>query len=252
MKEKINVVAVSYLNTLPFIYGILDDKDLMSQINLRLEYPSKCSDLLKSGEVDLGLIPIIELIDMPYSEIIGDHCIGAEGKVKTVMLYSNCPLNEISSIALDYQSRTSVMLVKILAKNYWKIDVKFFDADEGYINSISKNNAGLVIGDRTFNLKDSFLYQYDLSEEWFKYTSLPFVFACWVANKPLNEEFKQQFSHALKVGLNHRAHVAAEYTKNKGATNIDLERYLNENISWDFDSQKEVALKKFLSLSRNL
>ena len=251
MKEMINVVAVSYLNTLPFIYGILNDKDLMSQINLRLEYPSKCADLVKSGEVDLGLIPITELIDMPYSEIIGEYCIGAEGKVKTVMLYSNCPLNEISSIALDYQSRTSVMLVKILAKNFWKIDVEFFDADEDYIDGISKNNAGLVIGDRTFNLKDSFLYQYDLAEEWFKYTNLPFVFACWVANKPLTDGFKQQFSHALKVGLDHRALIVAEYIKNKG-TNIDLKRYFNEYISWDFDSQKEAALKKFFSLCRNL
>tara|TARA_A100001015_G_scaffold251206_1_gene290073 strand:- start:251 stop:505 length:255 start_codon:yes stop_codon:yes gene_type:complete len=83
MKKKINVVAVSYLNTLPFIYGILDDKDLMSQINLRIEYPAKCSYLVKSGQVDLGLIPIIELINMPYSDIIGEYCIGAEGKVKS-------------------------------------------------------------------------------------------------------------------------------------------------------------------------
>ena len=251
MKEKINVVAVSYLNTLPFIYGILDDKDLMSQINLRLEYPSKCSDLLKSGEVDLGLIPIIELIDMPYSEIIGEYCIGAEGKVKTVMLYSNCPLNEISSIALDYQSRTSVMLVQILAKNFWKINVEFFVADEDYIDDISNNNAGLVIGDRTFNLKDSFLYQYDLAEEWFKYTNLPFVFACWVANKPLSDVFKQQFSNALKYGLEYKSYVIDEYAKNQN-TNIDLEQYLCEYISWDFDSQKEAALKKFFSLCRKL
>ncbi len=249
MKEMINVVAVSYLNTLPFIYGILNDKDLISQIKLRLEYPSKCSDLLKSGEVDLGLIPIIELIDMPYSEIIGEYCIGAEGKVKTVMLYSNCPLNEISSITLDYQSRTSVMLVKILVKNFWKIDVKFFDADEGYIDGISKNNAGLVIGDRTFNLKDSFLYKYDLAEEWFKYTNLPFVFACWVANKPLSDEFKQQFSKALKYGVDNKALVVDQYIK---STNIDLDRYLRDYISWDFDSQKQAALKKFFSLCMNL
>ena len=125
MKEMIDVVAVSYLNTLPFIYGILNDKDLMSKINLRLEYPSKCSDLFRSGKVDMGLIPIIDLIDMPNSEIIGEYCIGAIGKVKTVMLYSNCPLNEISSIALDYQSRTSAMLVKILAKNFGKLMLNF-------------------------------------------------------------------------------------------------------------------------------
>tara|TARA_B100000963_G_scaffold246701_1_gene216020 strand:- start:295 stop:1044 length:750 start_codon:yes stop_codon:yes gene_type:complete len=249
MKEMINVVAVSYLNTLPFIYGILNNKDLMSQINLRLEYPSKCSDLLKSGEVDLGLIPIIELLDMPYSEIIGEYCIGAEGKVKTVMLYSNCPLNEISSIALDYQSRTSVMLVKILAKNFWKIDVEFFDADEDYIDGIFNKNAGLVIGDRTFNLKDSFLYQYDLAEEWFKYTNQPFVFACWVANKPLSVEFKQQFNNALKYGVDNKSLVVDQNTKN---TNIDLYRYFSEYISWDFDSQKQAALKKFFSLCKSL
>ena len=123
MKGGINVVAVSYLNTSLF-YGILNDKDLMSQINLRLEY-HKCSDLLKSGEVDLGLIPIIELIDMPYSEIIGEYCIGAEGRVKTVMLYSNCPLNEISSITLDYQSRTSVMLVKYWLRIFGKLMLNF-------------------------------------------------------------------------------------------------------------------------------
>ena len=249
MKEMINVVAVSYLNTLPFIYGIINNKDLMPQINLRLEYPSKCSDLLKSGEVDLGLIPIIELLDMPYSEIIGEYCIGAEGKVKTVMLYSNCPLNEISSIALDYQSRTSVMLVKILAKNFWKIDVEFFDADEDYIDGISNKNAGLVIGDRTFNLKDSFLYQYDLAEEWFKYTNQPFVFACWVANKPLSVEFKQQFNNALKYGVDNKSLVVDQNTKN---TNIDLYRYFSEYISWDFDSQKQAALKKFFSLCKSL
>ena len=251
MKEIINVVAVSYLNTLPFIYGILNDKDLMSQINLRLEYPSKCSDLLKSGEVDLGLIPIIELIDMPYSEIIGEYCIGAEGKVKTVMLYSNCPLNEISSIALDYQSRTSVMLVKILAKNFWKIDVEFFDADEDYIDCISNNNAGLVIGDRTFNLNDAFLYHYDLAEEWYKYTNLPFVFACWVANKQLSDEFKQQFSNALKYGLVHKALVVDEFTKNQ-KTNIDIERYLSRIFLGILILTKKKALKKFFSLCRNL
>lgn len=249
MKEMINVVAISYLNTLPFIYGIQNNKDLMSQINLRLEYPSKCADLIKSNEVDLGLIPIIELIDMPYSEIIGNYCIGAEGKVQTVMLYSNCSLNEISSIALDYQSRTSVVLVKILAKNFWKIDVEFFGTDEDYIDGISNNNAGLVIGDRTFNLKDTFLYQYDLAEEWFKYTNLPFVFACWVANKPLSEEFKIQFNNALKYGLNNMSTVVKQNTKN---SNIDLYRYLCECISWDFDSQKQAAFKKFFSLCSKL
>ena len=251
MKEKINVAAVSYFNTIPFLYGIQNDKDLMSQINLRLEYPSKCSNLIKSGEVDLGLVPIIELIHMPYSEIIGKYCIGAQGKVKTVMLYSDCPLNEITSITLDYQSRTSVMLVKLLVKFFWKIDVKFFDADEGYIDSISKNHAGLVIGDRTFNLKDSFSFKYDLSEEWFKFTGLPFVFACWVANKPLSKKFKKQFINALKYGLDRKELAVTKFNK-KEKWPVNLNNYLENDISWNLDALKQKALKRFLSLCKDL
>ena len=143
------------------------------------------------------------------------------------------------------------MLVKILAKNFWKIDVEFFDADEDYIDCISDNNAGLVTGDRTFNLNDAFLYHYDLAEEWYKYTNLPFVFACWVANKQLSDEFKQQFSNALQYGVVNKALVVDQYTKNQN-TNIDLERYLSTYICWDFDSQKKAALKKFFTLCRNL
>ena len=251
MKEKINVAAVSYLNTIPFLYGIQNDQDLMSQINLRLEYPSKCSNLIISGEVDLGLVPIIELIDRSYLEIIGEYCIGAQGKVKTVMLYSDCPLNEITSITLDYQSRTSVMLVKILAKNFWKIDVEFFDADEDYIDGISNNNAGLVIGDRTFNFKDSFLYQYDLAEEWFKYTNLPFVFACWVANKPLSKKFKKQFIKALKYGLDRKELAVTKFNKKENWP-VDLNNYLENDISWNLDTLKQKALKRFLSLCEDL
>ena len=251
MKEKINVAAVSYLNTVPFLYGIQNDKDLMSQINLRLEYPSRCADLLKSGEVDISLIPIVEIPDIPTAEIIGGHCIGSEGKVKTVMLYSDCPLEEIKTIALDYQSRTSVVLAKVLAKNYWNIDFEFEETTEGYIDTISGTRAGVVIGDRAFDLKDSFSYQYDLSEEWYKFTGLPFVFACWVANKPLSDEFKQQFDRAVKYGLDHK-NMAIEVFDKKENSSINLKRYLNEHISCDFDQRKKTALKKFLSLSKDL
>lgn len=114
MDQKIKISAVSYLNTIPFIYGIQADQNLLSQVSLRLEYPSKCADLLKAGLVDLSLIPVAVIPQIPHAEIISDFCIGANGKVNTVMLYSDYPLNEIKSIALDYQSRTSVMLTKIL------------------------------------------------------------------------------------------------------------------------------------------
>ena len=251
MDQKIKISAVSYLNTIPFIYGIQADQNLLSQVSLRLEYPSKCADLLKAGLVDLSLIPVAVIPQIPHAEIISDFCIGANGKVNTVMLYSDCPLNEIKSIALDYQSRTSVMLTKILVVNYWKIKVSFKETNEGYINAIKGKDAGLVIGDRAFDLNGKFPYQYDLSEEWFKFTKLPFVFACWVANKPLSERFKHQFSSALKFGVEEKKKAIACFEQKVNST-VDVKSYLNKDISYVLDTEKRKALKLFLELGSAL
>ena len=247
MKHKIQLAAVSYLNTIPFLYGITQDKFLKSQVELRLEYPSKCADLLKSGEVDIALIPVAEIPNIPSAEIIGDYCIGSKGKVNTVMLYSNCPLEEIESIALDYQSRTSVILTKVLVKNFWKINVYFEATSEGYIDSIYGSRAGLVIGDRAFDLNGTFPYQYDLSEEWFKFTGLPFVFACWVTNKTFGNEFVLSFNKALQSGVSNKL-SAIELWGEKENSSFDLKNYLNKDISYEFDDSKKNALERFLDM----
>jgi len=247
MEHKIKVAAVSYLNTIPFLYGLEKDEKLLSQLDIRLEYPSKCADLLKSDEVDLALIPVAEIPQIPNATIISNYCIGAVGKVNTVMLYSHCPLDEIETIALDYQSRTSVMLTKVLVKNFWKIEVSFEQTSPGYIDAIKGTKAGLVIGDRAFDLNGTFPYEYDLAEEWFKFTGLPFVFACWVANKPLESSFVNQFSEALNAGLANKEKAITDWQKKENSS-IDLKSYLNDAISYEFDATKKGALNKFLSL----
>jgi len=251
MERKIKVAAVSYLNTIPFLYGLEKDEKLLSMIDVRLEYPSKCADLLKSDEVDLALIPVAEIPNIPNANIISDYCIGAVGKVNTVILYSDCPLEEIKSIALDYQSRTSVMLTKVLVKNFWKINVSFEQTAPGYINTITGTKAGLVIGDRAFDLNGTFPYEYDLAEEWFKFTGLPFVFACWVANKPLDSSFVNQFSEALNVGLTNKEKAITDWQQKENSS-IDLKSYLNDAISYDLNESKKLALKTFLELAVSL
>ena len=115
-------------------------------------------------------------------EIISDYCIGAVGKVKTVVLFSQVPLNQITKIYLDTHSRTSVNLVKVLAREYWKINPEWEQWDETQTNSLPVS--AVMIGDKTFAMVQQYRYTYDLAEEWQDFTNLPFVFACWVANKP--------------------------------------------------------------------
>lgn len=241
--QKIKVSAVSYLNTLPFLYGI-NNSDIINDIELSLDIPSDCAKKLMSGEVDLGLVPVAILPELKEYHIVSDYCIGAEGKVKSVALFSEVGLNEIETIYLDYQSKTSVNLAQVLAKEYWKISPKWIEASTGFENEIKGNVAGIIIGDRTFHYSKKF--KFDLAQEWLDFSGLPFVFACWISNKKLPNLFVQKFNQGLKLGVNSINDVILNYNENF-ISNKCLKRYLTENISYLFDEDKQRAIQKFLN-----
>ncbi len=122
--QKIKISSVSYINSLPFIYGIENSIFLNGNHILYKDSPANCADKLISNTIDLGLIPVAEILKIKNPQIISDYCIGAVGKVRTVLLLSQVPLSEINTILLDYESRTSVNLVKVLAEEFWKIKPK--------------------------------------------------------------------------------------------------------------------------------
>lgn len=248
--SKIKISIVSYLNSKPFIKGI-KESDLMNKIDLQLDIPSVCAQKLLDGEVDLGLIPVAVLPLLKEKHLVSNYCIGATGKVASVVLYSDVPLNEIKTVLLDYQSRTSVTLVKVLAKNFWKINPQWTPAKADYEKEVAGTKAAVIIGDRTFGLENKYKFAYDLAEEWQKFTNLPFVFACWVSNKQLPDTFITEFNEALEMGLNKRPELIQELEKSKKySTNIDV--YLNQNIDYHYDSAKKQALELFLSYLANL
>ena len=242
--DKIKISAVSYLNSKPFIYG-LQQSNILNQIDLQLDTPSDCAQKLIDGKIDIGLIPVAVIPNLPQHYIISDYCIGAHGKVASVMLYSNVPPDKIKTILLDYQSRTSVMLVKVLAKYFWKINPVWVNATTDFENNITDSIAAVIIGDRTFGLENKYTYTYDLAQEWHWFTQLPFVFACWVANKQLPTPFITQFNAALKFGLDNRETLIDELNASK-KYNTDISFYLNNNIKYDYDDEKKQALQLFL------
>ena len=241
----IKVSCVSYLNSQPFIFG-LKNNSIINEVDLSLDVPSVCAEKLLSGQVDIGLIPVAGIPEMKESHIISDYCIGADGKVETVLLFSDVPLEKINSVLLDYQSRTSVLLLKILAEKFWKISPEWINTENDFEKNIKDNTAGLVIGDRTFNLSRKFQYAYDLSAEWKKFTGLSFVFACWVSNKKLPADFVSEFNEALKCGVNNRNKVIEKLNKGK----FNSADYLMRKVSYDFDSKKKKAMKQFLKMAK--
>ena len=243
------VSTVSYLNTKPFLYGIVNT-GLDRKIDLQLDIPSVCAQKLRDGEVDLGLVPVAVIPELESPHIISDYCIGTVGAVKTVCIFSQCPIEEISHLYLDYHSRTSVELAQILFKKHWKRAPIYLPAEEGFIDKIEGKTAAVVIGDRCIGLYEKHPYIYDLGQAWMDYSGLPFVFAAWVSQKPLAPDFIAAFNEALGQGLREIPQLI--YLIPPPSPDFDLKYYYEHHIDYVLDAPKKQALNLFLeSLQQN-
>lgn len=240
---KLKVTAVSYLNTKPLLYGLLKS-GLSEEIDLQLDIPSDCARKLASGEVDMGLVPVAVIPELETPHIISDYCIGTVGTVKTVCIFSEVPLEEMTHLYLDYHSRTSVELVQILLKNHWHLSPALLPATPGFEEKIGGTTGAVVIGDRAIGLEEKFSYVYDLGEAWMAYSGLPFVFAAWVSNRPLPQDFVARFNDALRMGVELIPQLMFLMPTPKPG--FDLQKYFTENISYELDAPKRKALKIFL------
>lgn len=241
MQRKVRVGAVSYLNTKPLIYGI-EKGMIKDEADLLIDYPSKIASMLLEDKIDVGLVPVAIIPEMKEYHIISDYCIGSVGKVASVCLFSDVPLEKIETILLDYQSRTSVALLKVLIREYWKLNVVFENTSGNYQSKISGTTAGLVIGDRALQQRKISPFIYDLGEEWEKFTGLPFVFAAWISNKKLEDNFIKNFNEANAFGLN----KIDEVVKENPFEAFDLHHYYSDCISFEMDENKKKGLELFL------
>jgi chorismate dehydratase len=239
----IRIAAVSYLNTKPFIYGLLRSP-LSQEIEIVLAIPSECARMLKTGEVDLALAPVAIIPELEQAYIASEYCIGAFGKVGTVAIYSELPIDQIDAIWMDFHSKTSVALAKVICAHHLHIKPEYWPATEGFQEKIGGKVAGLVIGDKTIGLENRFPYVYDLAELWLNMTGLPFVFAAWMSMRPLDPDFIQQLNLALADGIDRIPELVKVLPE---IQHFDLEHYYKSCISYPLDEAKQEALALFMS-----
>lgn len=215
----------------------------MDQIDLSVDYPSACAQKVIDDEADMGIIPTAALLSLPEYYINTDFCIGTEGAVDSVFIFSNKPITEVETLRLDKQSRTSNGLARVLLKNYWKRDVQLI-TDDGV-----EPDAYVLIGDRTFGKKNTVPYVYDLGKEWFDFTGLPFAFALWVSNKKLPESFVKDFNDALAYGVAHAIDVIEGLPEFEG---FDYTKYLTAHLDFHLTDRKREAVQRYLDYLKEL
>lgn len=243
------ISVVSYLNSKPFIYGL--EKNPHPDWKISLDIPSECARKLLAGEIDIGLVPVAALKSLPGYHIVSPYCIGADGAVDSVKLYSEVPLEQITDILLDYQSRTSIELVQVLARELWHINPRWIKTMDSYEKDIRGTTAGVIIGDRTFRMDDLFVHSYDLSAEWKRLTGLPFVFAVWACsgkNVDVNSgrfvAFENEFSAALSFGIQNIDRVVQQYGPEY--QEWDIKTYLTERIKYRLTPALRSGMETFL------
>jgi len=222
----------------------LEQSSLMAEIELVKAYPAKIAQDLIEGTIDMGLVPVAVIPLLKEAHLVSNYCIGAEGDVASVCIFSQIPMDQIQKVYLDYQSRTSVQLARILLQQFWNKEVEFIKAEEGYINQIAGSTAGVIIGDRALAARSQFSFIYDLAGAWIQHTGKPFVFATWIANKPIPAAFMEAFDKANEYGLTHLQELIDLIPVSEQV--YDLHTYYTQNISYHFTPEKKAGMKLFL------
>jgi len=240
----IRVASVQYLNSLPFNRA-LDSLSKQQALEWLDAIPSECAKLLRQREVDVALLPVGALADFDSLAVVSHFCIGSEGAVRTVKLFSHVPFEEVQTVFFSKDSRTSNVLAQILAEHYFHLNALNW-VQEGQCTEDEKVGR-IIIGDEAFSAERLYPYQIDLGQAWYEMTGYPFVFALWVAiNHPgidierkINDAFQEEIDRVLMMDEFHYG----------GISDKDLRNYFRMNISYVLDVEKRKAMDLFLSLS---
>ena len=251
----VRAIAVDYANTLPLRSG-LKAMELKGEISMSLARPARATELFIQGDYELGLLPTAAHLTAPDSKFIGAYGIVSDGFVGSVGVFSEVPFEDIDLLYLDYDSRSSMLLTKVLLKHYWKRDansdspLKVIEAKPGYREQISGCAAGLIIGDPAIEARSKFAYYYDLAEAWKEMTGLPFVFAAWLASQDLDSAFIKSFDVAQELGVQNRIALAEEYQA--FIPEYDLKKYFTSQIQYQITDEAKKGMNLFLELGADI
>ncbi len=240
---------IDYLNAAPLNYGFKHGLGYQ-YFHLRFQVPSVCSDHLRAGEVDAGLISSIEYLRIPDVRIVPGLCIASPKRVRSVLLLSKVPPEAIRRLALDVSSRTSVALAQILLRERYGAIPELQVMPPDLEHMLSQQDAALLIGDPAMKAPKVGLFTLDLAEEWHGWTGLPFVFALWAVREdapelPVPGGVVPFFQRSLEQGRTNLDTIVEEAWRTIGWTKLELKEYLTENIHYHLGEAERTSLELF-------
>jgi len=242
---KLRVGIVNFLNSKPLAWGFLKGHhaDLFAP---SYHPPALVARLLGQGNLDIGLIPSIEVQRIPNLRVLPDMCVGAKQEVRSVVLVSRGPVEDIRRVALDLNSRTSSTLVRILLRERWGLDPEYLHERPDPERMLSEADAALIIGDPALRLDREKYHVVDLAAEWKTLTGLPFVFAVWAVRPEVEiPELPFYFKSSLRYGLSSLDILVREAAAELGLDTSEVRTYLTENLHFFLRAEEIEGLEEF-------
>ena len=239
--------VVDYLNARPLWYALRGNP----RFELVPAIPSQLAFMLKSGEIQAGLLPVIEYFRNPGVRLVAGCGVASRGPVSSVKVFLRVPVKDIRRVRLDAASRTSQALARIVLKARFRLEPEFIEqAVEPAELSTMAEDAALVIGDPCMkaNALHPRMPALDLGEEWKRITGLPFVYAGWLVRPGLDtaqgRELAQHLRAASEQGMGLVGEIARESAA-QGFKPADVERYLRQNIHYHIGEPELAGLVDF-------
>ena len=245
--------AVSYLNTVPLVWGMLHGEQ-QGLFDLLFRVPAECADMVASGAADIGIIPSFELIGRDFGIVPGVG-IACRGAVRSILLVSRRPANEIRILAADSSSRTSVVLARIILARRYGAEPTVARRPPDLPSMLGEADGALIIGDPALHIdpETTPFHVYDLGREWMEMTGLPMVFAVWAGPREfLTPQVAAAFQDSCAFGLRSLERIAAEEAPARGLTTDLVRRYLGSHVVFELGSPERQGMEFFLRCAREL
>jgi chorismate dehydratase len=271
--SKLRISIVEYLNTAPLVWGFLEGP-LADEYDLSFTVPSQCAEALRCGDADIAIIPAIEYQRIDNIVALPGMAIAAKGEVRSILVVAKKPIEMARTIALDSSSRSSAALVRLLAKDLWKISPEFVEAAPDPSEMLQRADAALVIGDPALRVALKMealagkspsgeqccqgdpddmpvpgfetLFVYDVAYQWEEMTGKPCVLAIWAARRDVvTPKIVADFQGSKQYGLERVREIAKAASVKLDLPPRALERYLTENINFDLDEENLTGLRLY-------
>jgi len=276
--SKLRISVVQYLNTAPLVRGFTHGPE-QGKYELSFTVPSQCAEALRTGAVDIAIIPAIEYQRIPNLVILPDLSIASKERVRSLLVVSKLPIRGARSLALDRSSRSTQALTRILCDARWLIAPQFVEAAPDVTTMLADCDAALLIGDPALRLaigaeqkvtpgadgewicagaqvglpQFSKLHLYDVVHEWWQLTERPAVLAVWAARPEIaTPEVARDFRASLAFGLAHLPEICAEASRELQLPEKELALYLRTNIDYSLDAENLKGLDEYFSRAARL